>query len=57
MKPCVFIHTNQRQMLGAFVARYALKRNSRHADSFDVRIIDSEDYPFLAAAGGATVPP
>ena len=52
MKPCVFIHTNHRQMVGALVARYALKRNSRHADSFDVRIIHTEDYPFLAAREG-----
>ena len=39
-------------MLGASVARYALKRNSRHADAFDVRIIHSKDYPFLAAREG-----
>jgi hypothetical protein len=44
---CVFIHTNHKQMVGALVAQYALKRNSSHADRFDVRIIDTADYPWL----------
>jgi hypothetical protein len=39
-------------MVGALVARYALKRNSRHADSFDARIIHTQDYPFLAVREG-----
>jgi hypothetical protein len=52
VKPCVFIHTNARQKLGALVARYALHRNSRRSDSFDVRILDTADYPFLAAREG-----
>ena len=52
MKPCVFIHTNHKQIVGALVAQYALRRNSRHADQFDVRIIHTEDYPFLQAREG-----
>ena len=52
MKPCVFIHTNHRQIIGALVARHALKRNSRHPEAFDVRIIHSKDHPFLAAREG-----
>ena len=52
MKPCVFIHTNARQMLGALVARYALHRNSRRPESFEVRILNTADYPFLAAREG-----
>ncbi len=44
---CVFIHTNAKQMLGAKVGCHALKRNSLHADKFDVRIIHSDDYPFM----------
>ena len=52
VKPCVFIHTNARQIVGALVARHALKRNSRQPDAFDVRIIHTEDYPFLAAREG-----
>ena len=52
MRPCVFIHTNQKQNLGALVSAYSLARRSRHADRFDVRIIRAEDYPFLAAREG-----
>jgi hypothetical protein len=51
-RPCVFIHTNPLQMLGAKVARHALVRNSSHHDAFDVRIIHTYDYPFLRAREG-----
>ena len=44
---CVFIHTNDKQYLGARVGAYALKRNSAHADAFDVHIIHTRDYPFM----------
>ena len=47
MKPCVFIHTNDRQMLGAVVSEYSLKRNSANADQFDVRFIHTEDKTFM----------
>jgi len=47
VKPTVFIHTNERQIVGALVAEYALKRNSSQADRFDVRIIRREDYPWF----------
>jgi len=52
VKPCVFIHTNERQLLGARVAEYALRRNSASPDAFDVRIVQREDYPFFAAHEG-----
>ena len=52
MRPCVFIHTNQKQNLGALVSAYSVGRKSRHADRFDVRIIRAEDFPFLAAREG-----
>jgi len=47
MKPVVFIHTNDKQLLGARVAAYALRKSSRHGDEFDVRIINSTDFPVL----------
>ena len=47
MKPCVFIHTNHRQYIGALVSAHSMKRNSKHGDAFDVRIIDHKDYPFF----------
>ena len=52
MDACVFIHTNHKQMLGALVAQHALRRNSEHNDKFDVRIIDSADFGFLAEFDG-----
>ncbi len=47
MDHCVFIHTNHKQIVGALVAEYALRRNSKHSSQFDVRIIHTKDYPFL----------
>jgi hypothetical protein len=43
----VFIHTNDRQMLGAIVSRHSLKRFSADPDRFDVRILRREDFPFF----------
>jgi hypothetical protein len=48
----VFIHTNPRQMLGAYVSRHSLRRNSARSEAFDVRIISTDDHPFLAAREG-----
>jgi hypothetical protein len=49
---CVFIHTNERQWLGALVAEYSFRRNSAHVDKFDVKFIHTRDYPFLSAREG-----
>lgn len=48
----VFIQSNDEQHVGALVAAYALKRNSRHADKFDVEIMDYKDFPWLDAKIG-----
>jgi hypothetical protein len=48
----VFIQTNHKQIVGALVAEYALKRNSQHSDQFDVQIMDMRDYPFFAKHEG-----
>ena len=48
----VFIQTNHKQIVGALVAEYALRRNSTHNDDFDVRIMHARDYPFFAAREG-----
>ena len=47
MKPCVFIHTNHRQYIGALVSAHSMKRNSKSSDEFDVKIIDHQDYGFF----------
>ncbi len=54
MEKCVFIHTNERQWLGALVAEYSFKRNSRNPDAFDVRFIHTRDHAFLADKEGRT---
>lgn len=48
----VFIQTNEKQYIGALVAGHALRRNSRHPDNFDVRIMHTRDFPFLQQAEG-----
>jgi len=48
----IFVHTNAKQILGAIVSAYSMKRNSLHADKFDVRIINASDFPFLKAREG-----
>ena len=48
----VFIQTNERQWLGALVSAYSMKRNSNHADEFDVEIMHVKDFPFLTAKEG-----
>jgi hypothetical protein len=52
VKPTVFIHTNHKQMVGALVSEYSMRRNSRHADQFDVKIIDTKDFPILREKEG-----
>ena len=51
MKPVVFIHTNDKQMLGALVSAHSYRRNSREPGAFDVRVIRAEDYPELQETG------
>ena len=48
----VFIQTNHKQLTGALVAKYALRRYSKHNDRFDVRLINTQDYPFFTAREG-----
>jgi len=52
MDKCVFIHTNERQWLGALVAEYSFRRNSANANKFDIRFIHTKDYPYLAEKEG-----
>jgi hypothetical protein len=47
VKKCVFIHTNHRQWIGALVSAYSMRRNSAHADDFEVAFIHTKDHPFL----------
>jgi len=51
---CVFIQANDKQMLGAIVAQYALRRYSKHNDQFDIRIMDYDDIPIFREREGDT---
>jgi hypothetical protein len=42
MKPCVFIHTNHKQYIGAIVSMHSMRRNSANPDAFDVKLIEYE---------------
>ena len=46
-KPCVFIHVNHKQILGAIVGKYALEKHSSNTDKFDVQFIEVKDQTFL----------
>ena len=48
----LFIQSNDEQYLGALVAGYAAKRNSRQPDAFDVEIMHFRDFPWLSARVG-----
>lgn len=52
MDGTVFIHTNEKQLIGAIVGAHSMRRNSRRPGDFDIRIIECRDHPFLAAHEG-----
>src|SRR5688572_1493075 len=52
MKPTVFIHTNDPQLLGGKVAEWSFKAASRTPDAFDVRWLRVEETPALLAREG-----
>src|SRR4051812_36578407 len=39
-------------MVGALVSAYSMRRNSKSPERFEVRIIDTKDFPFMAAREG-----
>ncbi len=51
-KPCVFIHVNHKQILGAHVGEKSLRYFSKHNEKFDVKFIETKDHPFLLAKEG-----
>jgi len=52
MRKAVFIHTNPKQIVGALVARHALVRHSKEPERFDVRIIQTTEFPAFASFEG-----
>jgi hypothetical protein len=52
VKPVVFVHTNDKQLLGALVSAHSLHRRSRSPERFDVRILDTRDHAFMWGRDG-----
>jgi hypothetical protein len=52
MKPCIFVHTNEKQIIGALVSKYSFERFASDKTAFEVRLIHTKDHPFLAAHEG-----
>ena len=52
MDHIVFIQTNHKQITGAYVAEYALRRYSTNNDRFDVKIVNMNDYTWFAEHEG-----
>jgi hypothetical protein len=52
--PTVFIQTNAKQFVGAVVAAHALRRSSAQPDRFAVKVLHTDDFPFLRAYEGET---
>jgi hypothetical protein len=47
MKPTVFVHTNDKQIIGAIVSKYSFERFSADPTAFDVRLIETADYGWM----------
>ena len=52
MNPCIFIHTNEKQIIGALVSQYSFRRFASDLSTFDVKLIKTEDYPFIKSHEG-----
>jgi hypothetical protein len=51
-KPCVFIHVNHKQILGALVGVQSIRRSSAHNEKFDIKLIENKDHPFFLEREG-----
>jgi hypothetical protein len=47
MKPRIFVHTNEKQIVGALVSKYSFERFASDPKAFDVQILHTKDYGFL----------
>lgn len=52
--PIVFIHTNDKQIVGALLGAYSMKHASKTPDAFDVRLVRLERTPHLLKRQGQT---
>jgi hypothetical protein len=52
MKPCVFIHTNEKQIVGAIVSKYSFERFASDPSSFDVKLVETRTHDWMKAREG-----
>ncbi len=52
MKPCIYIHTNEKQIIGALVSKYSFERFAKEKGTFEVKLIHTKDQKFLDAHEG-----
>ncbi len=52
MKPCVFIHTNEKQIVGALVSKYSFERFASNPAAFEVRLVETRTHDWMAAHEG-----
>ena len=52
MKPCVFIHTNEKQIIGALVSKYSFERFASDPSSFEVKLVETGKYDYLKSHEG-----
>ena len=52
MKPIVFVHTNEKQIIGAIVSKYSFERFAADASAFEVRLIETGRYDWMKSYEG-----
>ena len=44
MKPTIFVHTNEKQIVGAIVSKYSFERFAADPSAFEVKLIETTKY-------------
>lgn len=47
MKPTIFIHTNEKQIVGAIVSKYSFERFAADPSAFEVKLIETMNYAWM----------
>jgi len=47
MKPTIFVHTNEKQIVGALVSKYSFERFASDPSAFEVKLIETRAYDWM----------
>lgn len=47
MKPTIFVHTNEKQIVGAIVSKYSFERFAADPTAFEVKLIETTNYQWM----------